>query len=107
MCIRGPNVTKGYLNNSDANKTSSTKEGFFRTGGQGKLAGDGYLSLTRRLEEIINKGGEKILPVELDNVISRHEAISEAITFAIDNEALWPRCRLCSQEGQGQRPFGP
>ncbi|KAF7190337.1 putative peroxisomal-coenzyme A synthetase [Pseudocercospora fuligena] len=86
VSIRGPNVTKGYLNNEEANKKEFTKEGFFRTGDQGKFDEDGYLILTGRLKEMINKGGEKISPVELDNTISQHEAIAEVVTFAIDDE---------------------
>ena len=60
VCIRGPNVTKGYLNNEDANKSSFTENRFFRTGDQGKLDKEGYLTLTGRLKEMINKGGEKV-----------------------------------------------
>nr|POE99413.1 putative peroxisomal-coenzyme a synthetase [Quercus suber] len=87
VCIRGENVTKGYLNNPSANESSFTKERFFRTGDQGKLDKDGYLILTGRLKEMINKGGEKISPVEIDNVVSQHEAVAEAVTFAMDDEA--------------------
>ncbi|KAK4506305.1 hypothetical protein PRZ48_000035 [Zasmidium cellare] len=76
----------GYLNNPDANKSSFTSDGFFRTGDQGKLDEKGYLFLTGRLKELINKGGEKISPVELDNVINQHEKIQEAVSFAIDDE---------------------
>ncbi|KAK3057262.1 hypothetical protein LTS18_011564, partial [Coniosporium uncinatum] len=76
----------GYLNNEEANRSSITKDGFFRTGDQGKLDEEGYLTLTGRLKEMINKGGEKISPVELDNVIAQHEAVAEAVTFAMDDE---------------------
>lgn len=102
VSIRGPNVTKGYLNNPDANKSSFTKEGFFRTGDQGKFDEDGYLVLTGRLKEIINKGGEKISPVELDNVISRHEAISEIVTFAIDDEAYGQDVGCAVKKAEGK-----
>ncbi|CAK1365557.1 putative peroxisomal-coenzyme A synthetase [Cercospora beticola] len=87
VCIQGENVTKGYLNNPDANKSSFTESGFFRTGDQGKLDENGFLFLTGRLKELINKGGENISPVELDNVINKHEDIVEAVSFAIDDEA--------------------
>lgn len=86
VCVRGPNVTHGYLNNPEANKSSFTAERFFRTGDQGKFDEDGYLILTGRLKEIVNKGGEKISPVELDNVISQHDAVGEVVTFAMDDE---------------------
>lgn len=102
VSIRGPNVTKGYLNNPDANKASFTKEGFFRTGDQGKFGSDGYLILTGRLKEIINKGGEKISPVELDNIISRHEAISEVVTFAINDEAYGQDVGCAVKKAEGK-----
>jgi acyl-CoA synthetase (AMP-forming)/AMP-acid ligase II len=86
ICIRGENVTKGYLNNPEANKTSFTKDGFFRTGDQGKLDKDGYVIITGRIKELINKGGEKISPIELDNVLARHPKISEVVSFAISDE---------------------
>ncbi|KAF2840817.1 acetyl-CoA synthetase-like protein [Patellaria atrata CBS 101060] len=86
ICIRGMNVTKGYLNNPEANKSSFTKEGFFRTGDQGKKDKDGYVIITGRIKELINKGGEKISPIELDNVVAQNPAVSEAVSFAIEDE---------------------
>jgi len=86
ICIRGVNVTKGYLNNPEANKTAFTKEGFFRTGDQGRQDADGYVMITGRIKELINKGGEKISPIELDNVLAQHPAVSEAVSFAIEDE---------------------
>ena len=86
ICIRGENVTKGYLNNPEANKTSFTEEGFFRTGDQGKKDQDGYIVITGRIKELINKGGEKISPVELDNAVAQNVAVGEAVSFAIDDE---------------------
>ncbi|KAL8930284.1 MAG: hypothetical protein Q9208_000901 [Pyrenodesmia sp. 3 TL-2023] len=86
ICIRGKNVTKGYLNNSDANKSSFTAGGFFRTGDQGKQDEDGYVIITGRIKELINKGGEKISPVEIDNLVAQHPAVAEAVCFAIPDE---------------------
>jgi oxalate---CoA ligase len=86
ICIRGENVTKGYLNNPSANASSYTKDGYFRTGDQGKKDEDGYVVITGRIKELINKGGEKISPIELDNVLTRHPAVSEAVSFAIPDE---------------------
>ena len=86
ICIRGENVTHGYLNNPDANKTSFTKEGFFRTGDQGKQDQDAYVIITGRIKELINKGGEKISPVELDNVVAQNPAVAEAVSFAMKDE---------------------
>ncbi|KAF2018135.1 acetyl-CoA synthetase-like protein [Aaosphaeria arxii CBS 175.79] len=86
ICIKGENVTKGYLNNPAANETSFHKNGFFRTGDQGKKDPDGYVIITGRIKELINKGGEKISPIELDNVIAQHPAVSEAVSFAVEDE---------------------
>lgn len=86
ICVHGANVTKGYLNNAEANKNSFTKDGFFRTGDQGKQDRDGYLTITGRIKELINKGGEKISPVEIDNVITQHPSVGEAVCFAMPDE---------------------
>jgi acyl-CoA synthetase (AMP-forming)/AMP-acid ligase II len=86
ICIRGENVTKGYLNNPEANKSSFTKEGFFRTGDQGKKDENGYVIITGRIKELINKGGEKISPIEIDNVVAHHPAVAEAVSFAMEDE---------------------
>jgi len=86
ICVRGENVTKGYLNNPEANKSSFTTDGFFRTGDQGKKDEDGYVIITGRIKELINKGGEKISPIELDNVIAQHPSVAEAVSFAIEDE---------------------
>lgn len=83
ICVRGENVTKGYLNNPEANKSSFTKDGFFRTGDQGKKDPDGYVIITGRIKELINKGGEKISPIELDNTLAHHPGVGEVVSFAI------------------------
>ena len=86
ICVRGENVTKGYLNNPEANKTSFTRSGFFRTGDQGKQDEDGYVIITGRIKELINKGGEKISPVELDNIVAQNPSVAEAVCFAVADE---------------------
>ncbi|KXT11070.1 hypothetical protein AC579_8549 [Pseudocercospora musae] len=86
ICIKGSNVTKGYINNDKANRESFTADGFFRTGDQGKKDEDGYVIITGRIKELINKGGEKISPIELDNTLAQHPAVSEAVSFAIPDE---------------------
>ncbi|EEH37384.1 4-coumarate-CoA ligase [Paracoccidioides lutzii Pb01] len=83
ICVRGENVTKGYLNNPAANESSFTKSGFFRTGDQGKKDKDGYVFITGRIKELINRGGEKISPIELDNIIAHNPNVAEAVSFAI------------------------
>lgn len=83
ICVRGQNVTKGYLNNPAANASSFTKDGFFRTGDQGKKDEDGYVIITGRIKELINKGGEKISPIELDNTLLQYPKAGEVVSFAI------------------------
>jgi len=87
VVIKGPNVTDGYENNPDANATAFTN-GWFRTGDQGVLDGDGYLTITGRLKEIINRGGEKISPREVDDVLMDHAAIQQVVTFAVSHDKL-------------------
>jgi acyl-CoA synthetase (AMP-forming)/AMP-acid ligase II len=81
VSIRGANVMHGYLNNLEAN-TASFCSGYFRTGDQGFLDEQGYLKLTGRLKELINRGGEKISPLEVDAVLLEHPAVAEAVSFA-------------------------
>ncbi len=87
VVIRGPNVTPGYRNNPEANATAFTA-GWFRTGDQGVLDGQGYLRLTGRLKEIINRGGEKISPREVDEVLLDHPAVAQVVTFAVPHAML-------------------
>ncbi|MGZ0189512.1 MAG: acyl--CoA ligase [Alphaproteobacteria bacterium] len=87
VVIQGPNVTKGYENNDEANATAFTN-GWFRTGDQGALDEEGYLRLTGRLKEIINRGGEKISPLEVDEVIMDHPAVAQCVTFAMPHKSL-------------------
>ena len=103
ICIRGENVTKGYLNNPEANKSAFTKEGFFRTGDQGKKDKNGYVIITGRIKELINKGGEKISPIELDNVLARHPAVSEAVSFAIPDEMYGQEVAVALVLKKGQK----
>lgn len=88
ISIRGENVTKGYLNNTKANEESFTSGGFFRTGDQGYKDQDGYVFLTGRIKEFINRGGEKISPIELDHVIGNLPSVAEAVSFAVPSEML-------------------
>jgi len=83
VCIRGANVTPGYYNNPSANEANFTSDGWFRTGDQGFLDTEGYLTLTGRLKELINRGGEKISPLEVDAALIEHPKIAEAICFAV------------------------
>ena len=87
VVIRGPNVTPGYDNNPSANAKAFT-DGWFRTGDQGRIDEEGYLFLTGRLKEQINRGGEKISPLEVDVVLLDHPGVAQACTFGIPHDKL-------------------
>ena len=87
IVIRGPNVTAGYENNPDANRDAFA-HGWFHTGDQGVMDADGYVRVTGRLKEIINRGGEKISPREVDEVLMDHPAIAQVVTFAMPHDKL-------------------
>jgi acyl-CoA synthetase (AMP-forming)/AMP-acid ligase II/acyl carrier protein len=87
VAIRGPNVMGGYLNNPEAN-AKAFANGWLRTGDQGYLASDGYLFLTGRLKEIINRGGEKVNPVEVDGVLLEHPSDVQAATLPVPHPTL-------------------
>ena len=82
VVIKGPNVTLGYHNNPSANEEAFTN-GWFRTGDQGFLDTDGTLTLTGRIKELINRGGEKISPLEVDSALLQHPSVAEAVCFGM------------------------
>lgn len=87
IVIRGPNVTAGYENNPKAN-AEGFRDGWFRTGDQGSKDADGYISLTGRLKEIINRGGEKISPREVDEILMDHPAVGQCVVFGMPHPKL-------------------
>jgi len=87
VAVRGPGVVDGYLNNPRAN-AASFRDGWFRTGDLGRLSADGYLTLDGRLKELINRGGEKIAPREIDEALLAHPGVREAVAFGVP-DAKW------------------
>ena len=87
ICIKGNNVTSGYENNPEANKQSFVND-WFRTGDEGFFDEDGYLKISGRLKEIINKGGEKISPLEVDNILMDFPPIDQALCFGYKDKML-------------------
>lgn len=87
IVIRGANVTAGYACNPEANATAFT-DGWFRTGDQGRLDDEGYVFITGRLKEIINRGGEKISPREVDEALLDHPDVAQAVVFGIPHPKL-------------------
>jgi acyl-CoA synthetase (AMP-forming)/AMP-acid ligase II len=87
IVIRGANVTAGYENNPQAN-AEGYADGWFRTGDQGVQDADGYLSITGRLKEIINRGGEKVSPREVDEILMDHPAVAQVVCFGMPHPQL-------------------
>lgn len=87
IVIRGENVTAGYANNPAANG-EAFRNGWFRTGDLGFLDAEGYLTISGRLKEIINRGGEKITPREIDEVLMDHPSVAQALAFAMPHDML-------------------
>lgn len=87
IVIRGQNVTAGYENNPEANE-SAFSSGWFRTGDQGMMDDDGYLFISDRIKEIINRGGEKVSPREVDEILMDHPDIQQAVAFAVPHPTL-------------------
>jgi acyl-CoA synthetase (AMP-forming)/AMP-acid ligase II/aryl carrier-like protein len=87
IAIRGPNVTSGYEDRPEANATAYVGE-WFRTGDQGYVDADGYVFLTGRIKEMINSGGEKIAPREVDEVLLAHDGVAQALAFGLPDPRL-------------------
>jgi acyl-CoA synthetase (AMP-forming)/AMP-acid ligase II len=87
IVIRGPNVTAGYESNPKANAEAFV-DGWFRTGDQGVMDADGYVSITGRLKEIINRGGEKVSPREVDEILMDHPAVAQVVCFGMPHPKL-------------------
>ncbi|WP_428506298.1 acyl--CoA ligase [Roseateles sp.] len=87
IVIRGANVTAGYQSNPGAN-AEAFSHGWFRTGDQGVMDAEGYVSITGRLKEIINRGGEKISPREVDEALMDHAAVAQVVCFGMPHAKL-------------------
>lgn len=100
VCIRGPNVTKGYKNNPEANK-QAFQFGWFHTGDLGFMDSDGYLHLVGRIKELINRGGEKISPIEVDAVLLAHPDVAQAVAFGVPDDKYGEEinCAVIPREG--------
>jgi aryl carrier-like protein len=103
VVIRGPNVTRGYEDNPEANRAAFVED-WFRTGDQGVIDADGYLTLTGRLKEIINRGGEKIAPREIDEALLAHPGVAQAVTFAVPHTSLGEAVAAAVVPRPGCRP---
>ncbi|MBZ8141769.1 AMP-dependent synthetase [Rubrivivax gelatinosus] len=103
VVIRGPNVTAGYESNPQANAEAFTN-GWFRTGDQGTLDAEGYVTITGRLKEIINRGGEKISPREIDEILMDHPAVAQVVCFGMPHPKLGEEVAAAVVPREGQQP---
>ena len=87
IVLRGPNMSRGYYNDEAATK-AAFRNGWFRTGDLGYLDADGYLFIVGRIKDVINRGGQKISPLEVEEVLLSHPAVLEAGVFAVPHEKL-------------------
>jgi len=103
VVIRGSNVTAGYLERPEANAEAFT-DGWFRTGDLGRLDDDGYLFLEGRIKEIVNRGGEKISPREIDEALLAHPDVAQAVAFAVPHPKLGEDLAAAVVAADGRRP---
>ena len=94
IVIRGDNVTAGYESNPQANADAFV-DGWFRTGDQGVMDAEGYISITGRLKEIINRGGEKVSPREVDEILMDHPAVAQVVCFGMPHPKLGEEVAAC------------
>lgn len=87
IVVTSPWMFTGYLENDELNKAAFCQYGF-KTGDIGYFDADNYLFITGRVNEAINRGGEKVSPAEIDQVLLSHPNITEAVTFAISDKTL-------------------
>jgi len=102
IVIRGPNVTAGYENNPKAN-AEAFANGWFRTGDQGVMDADGYITITGRLKEVINRGGEKISPREVDEILMDHPAVAQVVCFGMPHPKLGEEVAACVVLREGRQ----
>ncbi|KAL5214929.1 hypothetical protein ABZP36_004081 [Zizania latifolia] len=100
VCVRGANVTNGYKGNPEANE-AAFRFGWFHTGDTGVVDEEGYLRLVGRIKELINRGGEKISPIEVDSVLLGHPSIAQAVAFGVPDDKYGEEinCAVIPREG--------
>ncbi len=86
LCVRGYNVMLGYYNNPEATRSAIDDAGWLRTGDQAAMDGEGYVRITGRIKDIIIRGGENIAPKEVEDLLRRHSAVSDAYVYAVSSE---------------------
>jgi acyl-CoA synthetase (AMP-forming)/AMP-acid ligase II len=87
IVVKGPSVFTGYENNPKAN-AEAFSDGWFRTGDEGWKDEDGYVHISGRIKELINRAGEKIAPRHVDEVLAEHPSVAEAVCFGMPHPTL-------------------
>jgi non-ribosomal peptide synthetase component E (peptide arylation enzyme) len=96
LMSRGPSIHLGYHNNADANGQAFNKEGWFRTGDLGRVVdADGNVQITGRSKEIINRGGKKFFPREVEEILYTHPQVMHAAMIGMPDPRLGERNCLC------------
>ena len=86
VCVKGPNVMKGYWNRPDATAAAIDPEGWFHTGDIGYMDGDGFLFIADRVKDMVITGGENVYPAEVESVLYEHPAVSEVAVIGLPDE---------------------
>ena len=103
LVLKGPGVFTGYYNNLEENKTAFTKDGFFRTGDLAKIDENGYITLTGRIKEMINRGGESISATEIERLIDRHPDVAAVAVIPMPDPVMGERVCAYVQPKSGTR----
>jgi fatty-acyl-CoA synthase len=86
VCVKGPNVMKGYWNRPDATRAAIDTEGWFHTGDIGYVDEDGFLFIADRVKDMVITGGENVYPAEVESVLYEHPAVSEVAVIGVPDE---------------------
>lgn len=106
LVLKGPGVFTGYFNNPEENKKVFTKDGFFRTGDLARINTNGYITLTGRIKEMINRGGESISATEIERLITRHPGVAAVAVIPMPDPLMGERvCAYIQPKGGAQLTF--
>jgi len=103
LVLKGPGVFTGYYNNPEENKKVFTKEGFFRTGDLARITEKGYITITGRIKEMINRGGESISATEIERLITRHPQVAAVAVIPMPDPLMGERVCAYIQPKAGAR----
>ena len=106
LVLKGPGVFTGYYNNPEENKEAFTKDGFFRTGDVARIDEKGYITLTGRIKEMINRGGESISATEIERLINRHPDVAAVAVIPMPDPIMGERvCAYIEPKAGAQLSF--